>query len=193
MAQKLAKRLPDKAEINVCSACGRIRTREGFFKLDNNTLAVAIKASIHAVDYTLTVASTADNPVRVEFATQVDGKPVIFEKQIALHTDRQRCRECYQKSAGYYEAIFKVHGFDSERVARMADKFKRYIEKKGGFITRVEKTGSGFEVYASDKKAATAFFVSNELKPKRAYNLYGTKHGKKVYRNIYSLTLDQSE
>lgn len=183
---KLTKQLKDKAEITICSACGKVKTREGYVKLDRTTLAVAIKTAMHLPEYLLQVENTTDNPANVEFITDVEGKPVSFSKQITLKISGQRCKECYQRSSGYYEAIFKVHG-DEEKVQHLSERFKRFIEHHDGFISKVDETGNGLEIYASNKKAANEFFVRNQIKVNRSYNLYGSKHGKKLYRNIYSL------
>ena len=70
-----------------------------------------------------------------------------------------------------------------------AIKLTKYVEANGAFISKTEKEGTGIDMYISNKKLVSAFFMLYRLKPKRSYTLYGMKHGKELYRNIYALRL----
>ncbi|HIH50177.1 TPA: hypothetical protein HA291_01835, partial [Candidatus Micrarchaeota archaeon] len=89
---------------------------------------------------------------------------------------------------GYYEALVQLRG-DWDRINSLIRNITKYVERRNGFIAKIEKVENGKDVYLSDKLMANAFFHDYDLKPTRSFRLYGMKRGKKVYRNTYSLRL----
>jgi NMD protein affecting ribosome stability and mRNA decay len=76
-----------------------------------------------------------------------------------------------------------------ERINNLIKKITKYVERREGFITKIEIVENGKDVYVSDKLIMNEFFKDYELKPKRSFRLYGMKRGKKLFRNTYSLHL----
>ncbi len=120
------------------------------------------------------------------FTYVVDDERVGFPKSIELKIKHETCQRCYRISAGYYEAIVQLRG-NVKKMDSLSEKIKRYVERRGGFITKVESIDNGLDIYASDKMMMNEFFNDYDLKPKRSFRLYGLRKGKKLYRNTYSL------
>lgn len=76
------------------------------------------------------------------------------------------------------------------RINNLIAKITKYVQRRGGFIAKMEDIEGGKDVYVSDKLMMNEFFKDYDIKPIRSFRLYGMKRGKKLYRNTYSLHLD---
>ncbi len=184
---RLKKEVPDKATIERCKSCERIRTPTGYAAPDRNTLKEALQQQI-GKRFSITVVRYDWKGADVRLSCDVEGNKAEFEKRIGLDVKRTMCIDCYRRTSGYYEAIFQLRGH-RDAAERMMKKFVNFIETRGSFISRLDELDGGYDIYTSDKKVASAFFDYYGLKPKRSYTLYGLQRGRKVYRNTYMLRL----
>lgn len=188
IANRIKDTVPDKAKIYVCRFCNRIKSGGTFRKLDKNTLAVALKKDLGANGFRVDVIHYHNGAASLEFECDYENAKVHFTKLVDIKTVIENCIDCTRMKSGYYEALVQLRG-DGYLVERMAIKLTKYVEANGAFISKTEKEGTGIDMYISNKKLVSAFFMLYRLKPKRSYTLYGMKHGKELYRNIYALRL----
>jgi NMD protein affecting ribosome stability and mRNA decay len=126
------------------------------------------------------------------FIFDVDDEKVNFNKKLLYKIAHETCQRCYRISSGYYEAIAQLRG-DKQRIENLIAKITKYVQRRGGFIAKIESVENGKDVYLSDKLMTNTFFKDYDLKPARSFRLYGMKKGRKLYRNTYSIQFDKIE
>ncbi len=189
IVEKLERKLPSDIRILTCRFCGRVKeARNTFAPLNNASLGKALKSGMK-VDYYVKAKSHDTKNIEAVFMADVDGEKVSFRKTLPYKIYHETCQRCYRISSGYYEAVVQLRG-NWERINNLITKLTRYIERRNGFVAKVEGVEGGKDVYTSDKLMTTEFFHDYDLKPKRSYRLYGMKKGKRVYRNTYSLRFE---
>lgn len=183
-ADALKKKIPESVEIEQCRLCGRIRLSGAYYIMDKNALAAAIGSRLKLRDWAAKVKDHKDRQVLVLFSYR-DTKPLIsFEKVMRLRIVHKTCQDDYRRSSGYYEAIVQFRG-SPERVDAELERITRHIEENGAFISKVERGERGCDIYLSSKALAEGFFSKRKLKPKKSFQLYSIREGKKLYRNTY--------
>lgn len=190
IADRLKVKVPDSAEIDRCKSCRRIRTRDGYRVPDKNTLKEALSMSMKPrCDIIIRRFDWETESADIRLRWDVDGESIAFDKTIAVKVNSKMCLDCYRRTSGYFEATVQLRG-TMEKCDRIMKKLFNFIDTRDAFASRVDELDNGYDIYVSDKKVAGAFFEYYDLKPKRAYTLYGMKSGKKLYRNVYLLRFD---
>ncbi|MGC8651915.1 MAG: NMD3-related protein [Candidatus Micrarchaeia archaeon] len=187
-ADMLRKKLPSTAKIYTCRFCGRVKAGADFEKLGKASLARALQHQLGLSDCKLSVDTYDVEHRSVVVALSCYEGELNFKKEVKLDIEHKTCQMCYRMHSGYYEAVLQLRG-GGEAVKKMMARFSSYVERHGAFIAREEEVRNGYDLYVSDKLVANGFFDYYRLKPAKSYELYGMKRGKKVYRNIYALSL----
>ncbi len=188
IAEKLRKHIPRFIRIYQCRLCNRVKVGQTFMEPGNEKRVLG-KAIMHEVgsEYEVGVLEFGRNNIaRCMITKKFDEGKVGFEVDITIKQLHETCQRCFRISAGYYQGIVQLRG-TSDKMERMQAKLSRYLERRGGYITKVEGKDGGLDIYVSNKEAANNFFQDHDLKPLRSFRLWGVKKGKKVYRNTYSL------
>jgi NMD protein affecting ribosome stability and mRNA decay len=188
-AEQLKKKVPEFANVYTCRFCGRVKTGADYEKPSNKSIAAALEHELGIKDCKLSVHEFNLERRRavVEFSCY-EGQ-LVFTKQVKLKIEHKTCQSCYRIKSGYYEAVIQLRGRE-ELLRKTAGRLAAYMERHGAFISKEERVRNGYDIYVSDKMAANAFFSYYRMNPKKSYELYGLKHGKKVYRNIYAVELE---
>lgn len=185
--KKLEEKLPPLVKVERCRICGRIQTKEGVMDIDQKSLQLIIQQRLNK--FKINLISHEDNKAVIDVVEEGWSHPVVTEKEIEIKYSKMTCESCYKKQGGYFEATMQLRG-DEERAQRFAERFKRYIEERGGFIAEVKKVEGGYDIYTSSKAIAAAYLKEKEIKAKASYTLSGlNKSGKKVYKNTYAIRL----
>jgi len=188
IVKKLEKKVPAKVTVYQCRWCERIKEGRTFSRMNNKSLSRAVKIELRLQD-DVRVKKHDKDSISAVIVTQVDGERVAFPVKFELKIAHETCQRCYWISSGYYEAIVQLRG-NREKIDRLVEKIKKYVERRGGFVVKTEEMeNNGLDIYTSDKLAMNEFFHDYKLKPARSFRLYGMKNGRKVYRNTYSLHL----
>ncbi len=185
---RLRKRIAPIAEIQLCKFCNKIKNGLDFRKLGKGSLGFALRQAVKQKGCELKVLRFDGLSADLVVTCTVDGERLSFPYAIELKTEYLMCGQCSRKSSGYYEALVQLRG-PRQQVETMKGALERFVERREGFISRIEKEEHGYDLYISDKAATSEFFLQRKLKPKRSYTLYGMKRGRKLYRNIYSITV----
>lgn len=186
--KKLAKNIPDSLTIHQCRFCRRILEGKTFSRMSNISLSRAAKIELRLKPEIKVTAHTGKELDAV-IIFDVDGERVSFPKKLAYKIAHQTCERCYKISSGYYEAVSQLRG-DTKRIDNLIAKIIKYMQRRGGFIAKIDNVDNGKDVYVSDKLMMNQFFKDYDIKPVRSFRLYGMKNGRKVYRNTYSLHFD---
>ncbi len=189
VADKMKKNIPDRIEIERCKSCGRIRAKEGYIQLDNGTLREAVKRSL-GTKCEVKIVKQKEKSAVVNFHCEADYGYADFDKEIMLNFRKIMCIDCYRKTSGYYEALVQLRGVQ-QKADKAMSKITRYVEKNGAFISRIDETEHGIDIYISDKEMMNHFFQLYKMKPKRSFTLHGVKNGRRIYRNVYLLRFDK--
>jgi len=102
-----------------------------------------------------------------------------------------QCLMCSRKSGGYYEAVIQVRDISCDilsLVDRILDKIFALTGKD--YITRIDNTDSGIDIYLISAKQASAYekeFREHGFSIKRSSKLVGMKDGKDLYRHFLSV------
>ena len=190
VADKLKRKMPKTLKIYQCRFCKRVKVGQTFMEAGNEkrVLSRAIKYELGPA-FEVGVLQYGRNGIAKCVITQaVEGGDAKFEADINIKLLHETCQKCYRISAGYYQGIVQLRG-DREKMDRIQAKLGRYLERRGGYITKVEEADNGLDIYVSNKEATNNFFIDHDLKPLRSYRLWGVKKGKKINRNTYALRL----
>ncbi len=184
-SKKLEESLPHQSELETCKDCKRINVAGKFVEENSMSIERAMKRELKKYSVELVHFGNGIARVRVTDEKQ-DGLQI--ETNIHVKRVNLLCDTCARIRSGYFEAIVQIRG-EHEKVGRMAEALRTYVEKNGSFVTKVETKEHGLDVYIGSKKAASAFLSSRRLKFKASYELNGMKQGRRLYRNTYFLTL----
>ncbi|MDE1870482.1 MAG: hypothetical protein KGH71_05915 [Candidatus Micrarchaeota archaeon] len=184
--EKLGNKIPEELKIIVCKRCGRVRLGNEFMDRDDSVLEAILAKGFKGWDVKL--ISSIEGAAIVDLSRPEDHIDAI-RKEIKLFYGRQLCPKCNRRAASYYEGIIQLRG-DPERIQKMMLKLEKVFEANDEFFSKVESTQNGINIFVSSKKLTSAFMSERGLKPTMSYELYGLKHGKKLYRNTYALHLD---
>ncbi|HUC38708.1 MAG TPA: NMD3-related protein [Candidatus Acidoferrum sp.] len=187
VTDKLKEKIPSSVTIERCKSCERVHTANGYQEPDKEVIKEVLHRALKT-KCNIRVRSFDWKKAVVRFDCDVDGNDAVFDRDVSIVVKRTMCIDCYRKTSGYYEAIFQIRG-PRDDADKMLKKFMNFMEKRGAFASRVDELNNGYDIYSSSKTLASSFFQYYDLKPKRSYTLYGLKHGKEVYRNIYLLRL----
>lgn len=185
--EKLQRNFPERATIYQCRFCNRIKEGNIFSEIGNAALSRAMKIGLR-LKCDVKVRDFDERGVAADFIFDVEGEKVTFRKRLELKIAHETCQRCYQIKSGYYEAVVQLRG-NRMKIEKLTERLTRFMEKKGGFIAKIENVENGSDIYTSDKLATHDFMHLYKLKPVRSYRLYGRKNGREVYRNTYSLHL----
>ncbi len=185
--KKLASSLPASVELKRCKRCGNIKAVGAFAQPDARSLVSAIGQQLGG-GYLIKFIGMDESAGRARLSISEDtpNGTVTVEHEIALEYKGVLCEVCYKKASNYHEAVVQLRG-DSARGQRMLEKLNTYVERRNGFITKVEDADNGVNVYVSSKKLASAFMFAMKLKPVVSFTLAGVKKGRRVYKNTYAL------
>ncbi len=189
-AGKLGKKLPKSIKVFQCRFCKRVKVGKGWMEPGNEKRVLG-KAIMHEIGggFEVGILEFGRNGIaECTITKKMDEGDVKFEAEIEIKRFHETCQRCFRISSGYYQGIVQLRG-DREKMNRMMAKLSRYLERRGGYITKAEDVTNGMDIYVSDKEAANNFFMDHDLKPLKSFRLWGMKKGKKVYRNTYSLHL----
>lgn len=190
IVKKLKSSLPSSVRIRACKFCGRTWSAGEFRDNKKISLAAAIRQGLGQKGCLVDVLSYDSESAKVRLTFEVDGRHAAFIEELGLERSYEMCRRCSRLKAGYYEAVVQFRG-GARDAGRMSAALERFMGRRGAFVSKKVELKYGADVYVSDKKAASEFMLAWHLKPKRSYTLYGMKHGKKLYRNIYSVDLGE--
>ncbi len=183
----LLKKIPDMATIYTCRFCGRIKAGPEYMQITKESLRSALHLSINDCTFAVEDFNIVQRFALLRFFCY-EGE-LTFTKRIKLKILHKTCTECYRKRSGYYEAVVQLRG-NPEKIERMRSKIRAYVEKGGGFVSKEEPVKNGIDMYISSKELVNSFVSYHKLKPKRSFELYGLKRGRKLYRNIYALIFE---
>lgn len=183
--KKLAEKLPKEVSVVVCRDCGRMRVSGSFEEPSQENMQRLLAAAIR--QYSVRLLAATDDMVRVAVTDEKTGGLTV-EHDIKLLFGRTLCEKDSRRRAGYYEAVVQFRG-DEGKVSRTAASLQKFVERNNGFITRTEQKEHGMDIFVSDKKLARAFIMARRLSFKSSFKLQGERHGKRLYRNTYFVTL----
>lgn len=193
--KKIDSKIDIAVTLQTCKSCGDIKTNMGFKRRGKESFESALYTATHRSAPSCTLEFVDFNNgtgiALVRFRCEVGAQAVQFEKELNIKFTKSLCDRCYRIKAGYYEAVVKIRG-DDERADRFLEKLGLFLENYGTFISKVDEMKDGYDVYIGDKTAVNKFFAINKRlkRPIMAYEHYGMKGGKKLYRNIYSVRLN---
>lgn len=104
------------------------------------------------------------------------------EKKIRIRVKWRKCERCRKILSNYYEAILQI------RRSEIPDEINNIISE---YISKVEPKKNGVDIYLIDKKIgkkAIKRFKDLGYKVKVSYKYVGMKKGRRLYRDIYSIT-----
>ncbi len=186
---KFEKTLPKSAEILWCRRCGKIKPGKGqvYAEISGRILESAIRQHLnryecHLIDYN-------DKTARLDISEETEHGKISVEHEVELDFKKKMCDICYKRACNYHEAVIQLRG-NRSKTERFLERLTRYFDANNGFVTKVEESDHGLDVYLSSKSLASAFISKLKLHPNTSYTLAGVKNGKQVYKNTYALRFE---
>ncbi len=179
----MLKSIKPALDITECKRCGRIRLGNGFVEKD--AASIAELARKHFKNYSVKILGFSDSTAKAALGRS-DG--LSAETDVKIESTFTTCPRCGRIAAGYYEGVIQFRG-KPERIEKSIERLSSYLDRNDSFITRIENTDTGKDVYVGSKTLAEGFLKRMHMDYKISYTLHGMKDGKKLYRNTYSVRI----
>ena len=179
----LAPKLPERISIDVCKRCGRLLIGDSWVKKTTKNIELAVQKIMKKLD--VNVEGIGDRSIDL-LVSKPDDNIYGIKKTMVLKEHMITCESCTRKAGGYYEAVVQLRG-NMEKAQKILNAMNRFLEKNGGFISKLEEMDNGIDAYISSKRLANEYFSHRKIKPTMSYTLFGLVRGRKVYRNTYAL------
>ncbi len=180
--KKISAEIPESVEITQCKDCGKIKTNQGYVKLDKLSLSAILQKLLKNSFVKIKAVDFDKNIITAQFSIFKNGDKVRFDKPILFSIKKSMCDQCYRRHSGYYEALVQLRVSGNEfyekeisKIEKIASSLTKYIEAGNGFIAKIEKSKNGLDIYTSDKKATSAFMSLHKFKPKVSFTLMALK------------------
>jgi nonsense-mediated mRNA decay protein 3 len=204
MLAKLSRvaELPEVMKIRKCKVCGKYFAddiRKSSSSIEN-ALDSKLSELLQQPDVKHATYRVAGNKLHVTLTLEQDGLEKTESKAMNLFVKKIMCEICSIESAGYYqsiiqlrmpkEALEKILDFIYAEIARLQKKDKH------AFISLVNKTRGGVDMYIGSKNIADR--IANEIKIKYRASirvtstLSGAKGGKKTYKDTILISLERA-
>lgn len=188
MAQKLKREISKHARIYQCRFCERLKIKGTFYDYDKNSLGKALNVAMGLKDAKVIVEDFKNGWADLNIIFHREGENMDVKAGVSVKVAHETCQKCYRISAGYYQGVIQVRG-NRMKMERFVEGLKRYVERRDGFISKIEDQQNGYDIYVSDKSVANSFFVERKIKVEKSFRFYGMKRGVKLYRNTYAVHL----
>lgn len=113
------------------------------------------------------------------------------EKSMELRLKNEPCKICSRKKGGYYVAKVQLRGNNLDKNFDELYNLFRKKERRGYFITKVEKVKNGYDFYLSSLNFAQTvirdFCKDKKVERKFSKELKSRRGGKYIYRYVISL------
>jgi len=185
--EKFSKTLVKEVQITACKRCGRIKAAGAYVPLSYNNLEIAVEQSMGK--YKVRLLSYENNAAKVEVSDTTEYGPISVEHELGVTYKRILCETCYKKACMYHEAVIQLRG-NPQKIEKFQDKISRYFDARNEFVTKVEQSDHGVDMYMSSKRMVTQFISRLGLKPTTSFTLTGVKNGKRIYKNTYALRFE---
>jgi NMD protein affecting ribosome stability and mRNA decay len=182
--EKFFSRLPKSVEITVCKRCGRIKAGGSFVPPNGHSIELAIKPQMgkhtaHLIDYD-------NDSAKLDVTDDTEYGKLSVELTVEITQRKALCEMCYKKACDYYEAVIQLRG-NNYKIARFIEHITRFFDVNNEFITRIERTDDGPDLYLSNKRLAQAYISKNRLHSTNSYTLAGVRNGKRIFKNTYAI------
>jgi len=111
-----------------------------------------------------------------------------IERPFPLEVKIGICPDCSRMSGGYFEAIIQLRGDNFNRLLQYAASLEKNLGQKT-FISNVDETKDGVDLYVGDSKIVVAYFNKRGIKCVISSKLFGRKEGKLLYRTTFLVRL----
>ena len=183
--KKMLEKLPGEINLTYCHYCGMVKSKGAFKKQTKESLQEAVSQVLRG--YSIKIIGTGEDTMELEITEDLPEYSIAVKKDMHVNWKKSLCDRCNKIAGSYYEAVVQLRGTDTDKMDRFIKKITRYLERRGGFLTKVVKADNGLDVYLSDKKAVAEYLSSHGIQAVASYTLYGLKNGKRVYRHTYAV------
>ncbi len=194
-----AEKLPDKLSVRNCKECGKFFNEEKSFKTLEDGIEAHLKhlknKEIESISYRV-----ANNKLIVTLHSKINGLKKKEEKTLQFNQPKILCKFCSMKVSGYFTSIMQLRGkFDKELVMKEIDWLMKRLESvdETAFISKIVEKGHGVDLYFGSKTAANKiakyFKERYKTRNKLSSTLYGTKLGKRLFRDTVLVLFGESE
>ncbi|MCD6483287.1 MAG: hypothetical protein J7K83_03405 [Candidatus Aenigmarchaeota archaeon] len=123
----------------------------------------------------------------------VKDNETFYEREFKIRVKPFKCQYCQMMLSGYRQAIIQLR-FNPDN--ELMDEIFRYVEKRNrsdplSFISKIERTKDGIDMYIGSKKVAYELIKliksKIEIKTRISRRLMGLKDGKRVYLDTITM------
>jgi len=194
----MIEKIPNRIVVGRCKVCSKIYTRDKEFNSIEGAVGSALSKTLKQKEITDAHYRIENNKIHVTITLEVEALEKQEEKTINLVVKSITCKQCSMKSVGYYQAIIQIRAPE-----KLLDSIQQEIEKqinssksdKLAFISKIQQTKNGFDVYLGSKQIANR--IARDLKEKFKANikisrkLSGTISGKTVSRDTILVSIGE--
>ncbi|MFB6181071.1 MAG: 60S ribosomal export protein NMD3 [Candidatus Nanohalobium sp.] len=193
--------IPDKVEIDVCSVCGRMRDGSDWVEEYSIQEQLGLRFSEFSrpeVYMEIQYWEDEEEQMWVRVHAEKGEMEDSFDSRVVFN--EQQCDDCARFNGSFFKVKMQLRGdIDLEPVSnKIADKAAEVTnEDRKSFLSNIEKNSHGFNFFMSTERMAKQ--ILNMLKAsyspevQRSYELVGEEDGEKVYRNVISVRITDSE
>lgn len=193
------KKIPDRLIIKTCKSCGKFFINDILVNSVEEALDSVLSETLKQKEVKTAAYEIHGNTVKVNVGIKVDDAEKSEEKALNLIVRTILCKPCSMKASGYFQSMLQVRAPEKllnvlqTEIENQIDFFNNF--DRLSFISSIEPTKNGFDVYIGSKSAARR--ISKNLKNKYNANikisrkLSGSISGKKVYRDTILIAIGE--
>ena len=193
----LVKDIPDRIIVKICKSCGKYFIDQKESHTLENTIDLFLPDLLENPEITNATYRIEKNKIHLNLDLKFDDLEKKEEKTSELVIKSILCQSCSMKKSGYFQAILQVRA-PKQLHERLEQEVKNQINflakhNKSAFISKIENTKNGFDVYIGSRSVANE--VAKKLKnkfiaeKKISRKLSGMKGGKRVYRGTILVSI----
>jgi NMD protein affecting ribosome stability and mRNA decay len=195
----VVKKLPDKLTIRSCKSCGKFFINDKPANSVEEALDFILSELLKEKEIKNATYEIKNGKAKVSVSLKLDDAEKSEEKVLSLVSKTILCKSCSMKSSGYFQTTLQIRapekllGLLQAEIENQIDFLNQF--DKLAFISSMEATKNGFDVYIGSKSAASR--IAKKMKNKYKANikvsrkLSGSISGKRVYRDTILIAIGE--
>ena len=179
--------MPKALLLRKCAKCKKARFNKDF-ETYSDELFLAWLVSKIKPKFTLESFSGKIHPAKnaiiadLKLNFMAQAIPITKELSFKVDIDSNACTQCSRQSGGYHEALIQIRSKYKEKLARLAEKVAKEVEKNS-YVGAYEWLPEGVDIQVGDKKTAMQAAQKLEKPYSVSHTLVGQKKGKRLFRD----------
>ena len=191
------QKLPDKIIIKACKSCDKLFVEDKSVGSAEDAVDFILSELMKQKEVKSANYEMENSKLKIVVTLKIGETEKTEEKILDLFSKTILCKSCHMKTSGYFQTVLQIRA-PEKLLNALQEEIENQIQflykfDKLAFISSIEKTKNGFDVYIGSKSAAKN--ITGKLKnrynatTKFSRTLSGKISGKKVYRDTILISI----